>query len=270
MAFAIGCGAASQLAAQVVQLPTFEFFSVSTTVVVPDRGSASLGGISGSSMGSTRNGLPLAGHLPGLGPLTNNRTLARGDTTGGVSVSAWIHDQEEMDTAILGMPLDEFQRQVRGAARNAPGEALAKDQRFYPLPRVDVNAAQTLTERERLAATAAREQAAKASANLELARSAAARGKTKLALAYYRIAVGNAGGAAKTELTAEMAALAAQANAVAALNEKAAAAVPQSTIASVANPPSQPAIPVAPRVSPSGAKPRAGSQIRINAPRLGR
>ena len=43
-ALAAGASPAAAQRANAVQLPTFSFFSVDTTVSVPDRGSASLGG----------------------------------------------------------------------------------------------------------------------------------------------------------------------------------------------------------------------------------
>ena len=42
-----------------VQLPTYSFFSVGTSVSVPDRGSAYLGGVNRASTGSSEFGIPL-------------------------------------------------------------------------------------------------------------------------------------------------------------------------------------------------------------------
>src|SRR5690606_6962346 len=48
--------AAAQQNAVTIQLPTYSSFSVSTTVLVPDRGGAALGGIGRSAMGATQFG----------------------------------------------------------------------------------------------------------------------------------------------------------------------------------------------------------------------
>ena len=54
---AIGFGETAQ--AQVVQLPSYNFTTVGTTVSVPDGGAAYLGGIYRLSEGSTTRGAPL-------------------------------------------------------------------------------------------------------------------------------------------------------------------------------------------------------------------
>jgi hypothetical protein len=89
------CYDASRATAQVpttVQLPTFHFFSVSTTVLVPDRGATYLGGVNYSSAGRTSRG---------FGPLTTNTAMGRSSGGSNVWVSAYIHDLEAMDAAIL-------------------------------------------------------------------------------------------------------------------------------------------------------------------------
>ena len=78
------------LAQQVVQLPTVGTFAISSSALVPDRGSASLGGVRSSASGSSQRG----------GLFSN---VARGGqtTASRVSVSATIIDLQEMDRAIL-------------------------------------------------------------------------------------------------------------------------------------------------------------------------
>lgn len=74
-----------------VQLPTFSFFTVQTTVSVPDSGGAYLGGIGRGADGSTSRG---------FGPLANRGSgSSRGAS--GMSVQATIIDGEEMDQAVL-------------------------------------------------------------------------------------------------------------------------------------------------------------------------
>lgn len=78
-------------AATTVQLPTFSFFTISTTVSVPDRGGAFLGGVDRSTGNIHSNG------PPGLA----NRAGASGVAGGGVSVSAQIIDVRAMDKQLL-------------------------------------------------------------------------------------------------------------------------------------------------------------------------
>lgn len=77
-----------------VQLPTFSFFTVNTTVSVPDSGGSYLGGIMrGSDSRRTRGLSPF--------PLLANRSTSSDRSAAGMSVRAWIHDFHEMDAAML-------------------------------------------------------------------------------------------------------------------------------------------------------------------------
>jgi len=78
--------------AQVVQLPTFQQFSVSTSVMVPDRGSAVIGGVD-----SAREGV----NEFGFGPF-RNRGIGREFSSSRVGVTASILDMREIDEMILG------------------------------------------------------------------------------------------------------------------------------------------------------------------------
>ncbi|HEX3870994.1 MAG TPA: hypothetical protein VHV77_11185 [Pirellulales bacterium] len=77
-----------------VQLPSFEYFTVDTTVSVPDRGSVVIGGINSSGRGGYNSGTPF---------LPSQR--AGGSTMGAsqMSVHAMIHDMSAMDAAILAI-----------------------------------------------------------------------------------------------------------------------------------------------------------------------
>lgn len=77
-----------------VQLPTFNFFTVNTTVSVPDRGGTYLGGLLRGSDSSTTRGLA---PFPGLA----NRGIGSERSAAGMSVRAWIHDFRKMDEALL-------------------------------------------------------------------------------------------------------------------------------------------------------------------------
>lgn len=87
--------------AQVVQLPTFDSFTVNTSVLVPDRGGIVVGGSSSSAWGSRMNGVPGASRLPGAGRLFGNRAIGGTTASSTVSVHAQIHDFAAMDEALL-------------------------------------------------------------------------------------------------------------------------------------------------------------------------
>jgi hypothetical protein len=73
-----------------VQLPTFSFFTVNTTVSVPDSGGAYLGGINRARDGSV---------VRGLGPLAN-RGIGSDRVASGMSVHATIIDHAEIDARL--------------------------------------------------------------------------------------------------------------------------------------------------------------------------
>lgn len=79
--------------ASAVQLPTFGYNTTTTTVSVPDRGGAYMGGIKRSSSGRTESGAPL---LP-----FSNRSIGNQTSATSFSVHAYIHDFEAMDEAAL-------------------------------------------------------------------------------------------------------------------------------------------------------------------------
>jgi hypothetical protein len=93
----LSCGFASIASAQpptTVQLPTFSFFTVNTSVSVPDSGGTYLGGLLRGRDSSTTRGLA---PFPGLA----NRGIASERSAGGMSVRAWIHDFRKLDDALL-------------------------------------------------------------------------------------------------------------------------------------------------------------------------
>ena len=93
----LACGLAGIASAQpptTVQLPTFSFFTVNTTVSVPDRGGTYLGGLLRGRDSSTTRGLA---PFPGLA----NRGIGSERSAGGMSVRAWIHDFRKLDDALL-------------------------------------------------------------------------------------------------------------------------------------------------------------------------
>jgi hypothetical protein len=110
--FCLASGAGA--CAQTVQLPSFRWFSVNTSVLVPDRGGAYLGGVSRSVRGSTRYG------TPGPWRLTGNRSLSGSASGGATTVHATVIDHAAMDRAVLA----EAARR-RGARPAGSGELAA-------------------------------------------------------------------------------------------------------------------------------------------------
>jgi hypothetical protein len=77
--------------AQTVQLPSFNSFSVGTTVIAPDQGTAGAGGVrrTGSSW-------------RGFGPLPGGAARDAAAQSGGVHFGAKIHDFAAIDEQLLG------------------------------------------------------------------------------------------------------------------------------------------------------------------------
>lgn len=98
-----------------VQLPTFSFFTVNTSVSVPDRGGTYLGGLLRGRDSSSMRGLA---PFPGLA----NRGIGSERSAAGMSVRAWIHDFRKLDDALLAEAAGES-REVDPAA--IKGKALA-------------------------------------------------------------------------------------------------------------------------------------------------
>ncbi len=98
-----------QASAQVILLPTYRTFSIGTSVMVPDRGMAHLGGISTARESSVSRGIPGFGQLPMAGPLFASRAIGRELGHSGAHVTATIIDHRELD------------QQVLSAARPGPG-----------------------------------------------------------------------------------------------------------------------------------------------------
>jgi hypothetical protein len=80
-----------------VQLPTVSFFGGSTTVSVPDGGSALFGGVNRASSGRTQFGVPLAPFAP-----FRNSAIGSNRGASNLRVTATIHDFEAMDAYLLG------------------------------------------------------------------------------------------------------------------------------------------------------------------------
>ncbi len=146
---------AQPLPATTVQLPTFSYFTVNTTVSVPDRGGAYLGGINRARDSSTTRG---------FGPLAN-RGIGSDRMASGVSVHATIIDHEELDRAVL----------AEAAARRIPADpAVAK-----------AEAISLHVGREHIAATSGRGDAVESVAAIKARNAAAAEERVSEAAAYF-------------------------------------------------------------------------------------
>ena len=102
-----------------VQLPTYHVFGTTTTVVVPDRGSAYLGGVNRSLRGQNRFGAPL--------PVWGNRGFGQASSAAGISARATLIDHDKLDRALLaaaarsrGAQFDVLGRPVGQASRKLP------------------------------------------------------------------------------------------------------------------------------------------------------
>jgi hypothetical protein len=116
--FVLVLGLASAAAAQApttVQLPTFSFFTVNTSVSVPDSGGTYLGGLLRGRDSSSMRGLA---PFPGLA----SRGIGSERSAEGIGVRAWIHDFRKLDDALL-TEAAEKKRETDPAAMK--GEALA-------------------------------------------------------------------------------------------------------------------------------------------------
>ena len=93
---------------QTIQLPAFQQRGVQTTVVVPDRGSLSLGGFSGARQSRLRFAPPF------FGPLAPSRALSVSRGVGNMQIHVWVHDLQAMDAAILAEPSKAAARPKKG------------------------------------------------------------------------------------------------------------------------------------------------------------
>ena len=168
---AVFCTFANSALAQrtTIQLPTFQNFGMSTTVLVPDRGSVYAGGVNRSFRSTSRRGIPLA---PGLA-----RSSSNGVSSSGVQVSAYIHDLEQLDREVI----DRWKQSVKTRAPEAASAVAHKHENVHAQPRVSA-----VRERVQQQGRAKREQARRyASSAWRLEK----KGKYAAALTVYRNAL---------------------------------------------------------------------------------
>jgi len=171
-----------------VQLPTYSFFSVGTSVSVPDRGSAYLGGVNRASTGSSEFGIPLR-------PF-GNRSYGSQRSASNMSVSAFIHDFDALEESLLGQSASGFALQPRG--RTAAPSRLEPRPGFAPQPASSVSDLRRELAREQLT----RDE--EAASFFERGRAAEEAGKANVAKIYYQMAARRASGGLKDQIAARL------------------------------------------------------------------
>jgi hypothetical protein len=195
-----------------VQLPTYSFFSVNTTVTVPDRGSAALGGVNRAAEGRNEFGTPLLPFRP-----FRNVGIGRETSASGMWVTATIHDFDAMDRYLLSAPSQSTVSWPPPLGRSqvaASGHALLPRDPGYGAswrlsvpstagsgPTTSVAQARAQRERQQVA------RAPEAVDFYERGQKAEAAGKTGVAKIYYQMAARRATGELKGRVAAKLEAI---------------------------------------------------------------
>jgi Flp pilus assembly secretin CpaC len=211
MAVVVVAGFAGQpVFGQTVQLPTFEFFTVNTTVSVPDGGTALLGGVNSYAAGRDSAGVPMLGKIPFAGRPFGSRSIGSSATASNVTATARIIilEEEEAKLGLTGSPslpsdtLSAVERRAdflaRNVARTSPPDVGNPTGRPAP---------PSAEEIQRRNALASRQRAQEATYFFDKGEHAFAAGKTNVAKIYYRMAATRADGELKTQALAKIYAL---------------------------------------------------------------
>lgn len=168
-----------------VQQPVFGNFSVGTTVSVPDRGGAYIGGV--SRAGSGRKS---------FGPLRSGSSIGLFRDHSGVSTHVTIHDLGEMDRMILGQATERHiahdGRRLSGRAAQAYSSLL--ERYASSATRTDIRPTAGRGRSE------ANSGIAKADRSLRLGQAAEAKGKLSVARLHYRMAARHGSDEARLKL----------------------------------------------------------------------
>ncbi|MCH7725526.1 MAG: hypothetical protein IH991_03440 [Planctomycetes bacterium] len=213
-------GAACAQPATTIQLPEFNFFTVSTTVSVPDRGKAFLGGVKRARSERNEEGVPMIGKVPYLGRLFRNTGIGRDLSSANIHVTATIIDLHEMDEEILGRfaasdaRVDSVMRLARATERDLKADFLSRHAgkasdvvlRGVTEP-VAPSRLPSLADIRRANEEARRRSDTEAIANLQKARSLEADGKLGVAKIYYSMVARQARGFLKDEALVRLQAL---------------------------------------------------------------
>jgi len=187
--------------ATTVQLPTYNFFTVSTSVSVPDRGATYLGGVNRAASGRNEFGAPF---------LPKNRSIGSTVSASGMQVSATIIDLTELDQQVLASGTTDLAGPAIAAHRNSglagpgvagPGLVLppaADPKQLRELQQAQHSsagqAASSLSAIRGQQALAAAEQQKEAGDLFQKGQAAEVAGKKSVALVYYRMALRRSSG----------------------------------------------------------------------------
>ncbi|HEV2969150.1 MAG TPA: hypothetical protein VGY55_04110 [Pirellulales bacterium] len=186
-------------AATVVQLPTFRFFAVSTTVEVPDSGGAEFGGFGDGASGRSENGIPGLGFHP-----FNNAAGGAARGASNMSVSAEIHDFEAADRQLLG---GDFNQRADASLMKLPimlRSAESQGPREQSALATDSAGGQSLGDIRRQQAAEDSAWQEEATRLFDQASALQAAGKTGVAKIYYRMAARRATGSLKERALAAL------------------------------------------------------------------
>lgn len=175
--FLIACGekTVAQQTGVAVQLPTFSYFSVNTSVLVPDSGA----GIAAAMQREAANRI-MYGPWP-------NVAQGRAASTGGVTVHATVHDRKNEPGLLLSEDMADREARPAFSKRfDGAGESSAE--------RADLSVAEIKARRSE----ARQAQQAEALRYFERGRTAEANGKFGVAAIYYRQAATRASGELRT------------------------------------------------------------------------
>jgi len=190
-----------------IQLPTFRYTTVTTTVSVPDQGSAYLGGIKRASESSVSRGVPILGKMPFANRLFTNRGIGREVGASHMHVTATIIDHNEMDEMILGRAaamrpgvaaVSETDRRAAYLSRNVARNRLEAAEEAV------ARRAPSVEEIRQRNEAAQQERDSEAQFFYAKGRKAQAAGKNTLAKTYYQMAARRATGPFKTVVLARL------------------------------------------------------------------
>lgn len=220
--------AAASRAGEVLQMPTFSFTTVNTTVTAPDGGSVLLGGVSRLSEGRTSRGVPILGKVPGLNRLFRNQGIGRSVSAQNMIVTPRIiilEEEEERQVgrvlaerrALAGAPLpppfavnDVYQRRAEFLAQHVASQQPA-DHRHEAAPASNdekvAEAYAGLDEQRRKNELAAQQRDREAVMYFEKGQAKESEGNIGVAKVYYRMAAKRATGEFKDQILARLEAL---------------------------------------------------------------
>jgi hypothetical protein len=179
---------------QVVQLPSFNYFTIQTSVLAPDSGRGYLGGVRRGSWGRVSRGVPGFSKLPSVGPFFGGRALGGGGSTSVSSVRATIIDHEALDKAVLAAAAD----RAEGKRRTSSSDAAESG---------EVSSLQSLAEIRRQNAAKKTARGKEAQRLFAQGQQAEAKGKYGVARIFYRRAAKVADGNLSKTIAARIASI---------------------------------------------------------------